>query len=58
MFGALGLLLTLIYYNIIWRFSIMTGQIYLSLFILSLPLLLFIGRKTHFYYLDKKNGRR
>ncbi|HCV7838175.1 TPA: hypothetical protein ACYHRK_002906, partial [Staphylococcus aureus] len=24
----------------------------------SLPLLLFIGRKTHFYCLDKKNGRR
>ncbi|HHQ2023074.1 TPA: hypothetical protein ACSPBU_001946, partial [Staphylococcus aureus] len=23
-----------------------------------LPLLLFIGRKTHFYCLDKKNGRR
>ena len=32
----------------------MTGQMYLSLFILSLPLLLFIGRKTHFYYLDKR----
>ncbi|WP_078064339.1 hypothetical protein, partial [Staphylococcus aureus] len=28
------------------------------LFLLSLPLLLFIVRKTHFYYLDKKNGRR
>ncbi|HEC2190302.1 TPA: hypothetical protein R1940_001374, partial [Staphylococcus delphini] len=28
----------------------MTGQMYLSIFILSLPLLLFIGRKTHFYY--------
>ncbi|HFF7894231.1 TPA: hypothetical protein ACGEU4_000341, partial [Staphylococcus aureus] len=27
-------------------------------FLLSLPLLLFIGRKTHFYCLDKKNGRR
>ncbi|HCX8329714.1 hypothetical protein I5C65_09315, partial [Staphylococcus aureus] len=26
--------------------------------LLSLPLLLFIGRKTHFYCLDKKNGRR
>ncbi|MGC7615121.1 hypothetical protein [Staphylococcus epidermidis] len=25
---------------------------------LSLPLLLFIGRNTHFYYLDKKNRRR
>ncbi|MBY6178284.1 hypothetical protein [Staphylococcus warneri] len=36
----------------------MTGQMYLSLFILSLPLLLFIGRKMHFYYLYKKNGRR
>ena len=36
----------------------MTGQMYLTLFILSLPLLLFIGRKTHFYYLDKKNGSR
>ncbi|EOD8478394.1 hypothetical protein ACJREH_001703 [Staphylococcus aureus] len=28
------------------------------MFLLSLPLLLFIVRKTHFYYLDKKNGRR
>ncbi|MCD8906088.1 hypothetical protein K2V56_11640 [Staphylococcus chromogenes] len=36
----------------------MTWQMYISLFALSLPLLLFIGRKTHFYYLDKKNGRR
>ncbi|AVP36688.1 hypothetical protein DOS70_07855 [Staphylococcus felis] len=36
----------------------MTGQMYLSLFILSLPLLLFIGRKTHFYYLDKKNVKK
>ncbi|MBI5975222.1 hypothetical protein [Staphylococcus canis] len=36
----------------------MTGQMYLSLFILSLPLLLFIGRKTHFYYLDKKKEKR
>ncbi|MFH6279763.1 hypothetical protein ACHLT0_01650 [Staphylococcus aureus] len=36
----------------------MTGQMYLSLFILSLSLLLIIGRKTHFYYLNKKNGRR
>ncbi|HGZ7655717.1 TPA: hypothetical protein ACOFZR_002916, partial [Staphylococcus aureus] len=31
---------------------------YLLLFLLSLPLLLFIGRKTHFYCLDKKNGCR
>ncbi|MCO6262813.1 hypothetical protein [Staphylococcus epidermidis] len=36
----------------------MTWQMYLSLFISSLPLLLFIGRRTHFYYLYKKNGRR
>ncbi|WP_158177237.1 hypothetical protein [Staphylococcus aureus] len=36
----------------------MAIQMYLSLFILSLPILLFIGRKTHFYYLNKKNGRR
>ncbi|MDO5375677.1 hypothetical protein [Staphylococcus rostri] len=36
----------------------MTGQMYLSLFILSLPLLLFIGRKVHFYYLDRKNVDR
>ncbi|EHA6110327.1 TPA: hypothetical protein R1902_002273 [Staphylococcus delphini] len=36
----------------------MTGQMYLSIFILSLPLLLFIGRKTHFYYLDKKNVKK
>ncbi|MCS4486653.1 hypothetical protein [Staphylococcus americanisciuri] len=36
----------------------MTGQMYLSLFILSLPLLLFIGRKIHFYYLDRKNVDR
>ncbi|MCE3363178.1 hypothetical protein LB359_12700, partial [Staphylococcus aureus] len=27
----------------------MTEQMYLLLFLLSLPLLLFIGRKTHFY---------
>ncbi|MCG7340134.1 hypothetical protein MHZ36_12630 [Staphylococcus sp. ACRSN] len=32
----------------------MTFQNYLSIFILCLPLLLFIGRKTHFYYLDRK----
>ncbi|WP_338108909.1 hypothetical protein [Staphylococcus succinus] len=32
----------------------MTLQMYLSIFILCLPLLLFIGRKTHFYYLDRK----
>ncbi|WP_341462576.1 hypothetical protein [Staphylococcus auricularis] len=31
---------------------------YISLLILSIPVLLLIGRKTHFYYLDKKNGRR
>ncbi|MBJ6130553.1 hypothetical protein JGT54_13125 [Staphylococcus aureus] len=36
----------------------MTEQMYLLLFLLSLPLFLFIGRKTHFYCLDKKNGRR
>ncbi|QHW36650.1 hypothetical protein GZH82_04385 [Staphylococcus ursi] len=36
----------------------MTGQMYLSLLILSLPLLLFIARKTHLYYLDKKNVKR
>ncbi|WP_150527467.1 hypothetical protein [Staphylococcus aureus] len=36
----------------------MAIQMYLSLFILSLPILLFVGRKTHFYYLNKKNGRR
>ncbi|BAS46224.1 hypothetical protein SSCHL_1444 [Staphylococcus schleiferi] len=36
----------------------MTGQMYLSLFILSLPLLLFIGRKIHFYNLDRKNARK
>ncbi|WP_113583965.1 hypothetical protein [Staphylococcus aureus] len=36
----------------------MAIQKYLSLFILSLPILLFVGRKTHFYYLNKKNGRR
>ncbi|WP_251666872.1 hypothetical protein, partial [Staphylococcus aureus] len=29
----------------------MTEQMYLLLFLLSLPLLLFIGRKTHFYCL-------
>ncbi|HCW9026877.1 TPA: hypothetical protein OYK83_000001, partial [Staphylococcus aureus] len=28
----------------------MTEQMYLLLFLLSLPLLLFIVRKTHFYY--------
>lgn len=36
----------------------MTLQMYITAFLLCLPLLLFIGRKTHFYYLDKKNGRR
>ncbi|HDZ8697147.1 TPA: hypothetical protein ACVUVM_000591 [Staphylococcus aureus] len=36
----------------------MTEQMYLLLFLLSLPSLLFIGRKAHFYCLDKKNGRR
>ncbi|AUU63708.1 hypothetical protein H9S54_08010 [Staphylococcus aureus] len=36
----------------------MTERMYLLLFLLSLPLLLFIGRKTHFYCLDKKNGCR
>ncbi|MBA8773596.1 hypothetical protein [Staphylococcus coagulans] len=36
----------------------MTGQMYLSLFILSLPLLLFIGRKIHFYKLDRKNASK
>ncbi|HHO6256040.1 TPA: hypothetical protein ACRVL0_002582 [Staphylococcus aureus] len=35
----------------------MTEQMYLLLFLLSLPLLLLIMRKAHFYYLDKKNGR-
>ncbi|MEB8099145.1 hypothetical protein [Staphylococcus xylosus] len=32
----------------------MTFQMYLSIFILCLPLLLFIGRKTHLYFLNKK----
>ena len=32
----------------------MTWQMCTSLLILSLPLLLFIGRKAHFYYLDKR----
>ncbi|MGV3244278.1 hypothetical protein [Staphylococcus sp. 11261D007BR] len=36
----------------------MIGQTYLSLFILSLPLLLFIGSKVHCYYLDKNNVKR
>ncbi|SUM57645.1 Uncharacterised protein [Staphylococcus microti] len=30
---------------------------YLTLFLLCLPTLLFIGRKTHFWYLDKKRQR-
>ncbi|WP_432722044.1 hypothetical protein [Staphylococcus equorum] len=32
----------------------MTFQMYIAVFILCLPLLLFVGRKTHFYYLDRK----
>ncbi|MEK5197892.1 hypothetical protein LFT63_02615 [Staphylococcus sp. FSL H8-0121] len=36
----------------------MTIQIYLSLCTLCFLLLLFVGRKIHFYYLDKKNGSR
>ncbi|WP_346657998.1 hypothetical protein [Staphylococcus sp. IVB6238] len=36
----------------------MTGQMYLSLVVLSLPLLLFVGRKTHIYFLKRKNVRR
>ncbi|WP_256083791.1 hypothetical protein [Staphylococcus aureus] len=36
----------------------MTEKMYLILYLLSLPLLLFIGRKTNFYCLDKKNGSR
>ncbi|MFU0760998.1 hypothetical protein [Staphylococcus pasteuri] len=36
----------------------MVFQIYFILFALCLPLLLSIGRKIHFYYLDKKNGSR
>nr|WP_326491873.1 hypothetical protein [Staphylococcus pasteuri] len=35
-----------------------TFQIYLPLCTLCLPLLLFVVRKIHFYYLDKKNGCR
>ncbi|NBK47125.1 hypothetical protein CD148_11815 [Staphylococcus delphini] len=31
---------------------------YFTLLLLCLPFLLFLGRKTHFYYLDKKNGRK
>ncbi|RZH81284.1 hypothetical protein EIG92_15835 [Staphylococcus aureus] len=33
----------------------MTERMYLLLFLLSLPLLLFIGRKTHFYCLAIRN---
>ncbi len=36
----------------------MIQDIYLSLFILSMPLLLMIGRKTHFFFLDRKLERK
>lgn len=37
---------------------IMTFQMYIAVFILCLPLLLFVGRKTHFYYLDRKYKKK
>ncbi|MEM5416973.1 hypothetical protein ACLIJT_00470 [Staphylococcus gallinarum] len=36
----------------------MTPIMYFNLFMLSLPFLLFIGRKTHFYYLDRKHNQK
>ncbi|WP_343236257.1 hypothetical protein [Staphylococcus ursi] len=36
----------------------MTILNYFTLLLLCLPLLLILGRKTHFYYLDEKNERK